>query len=203
MAKDTGIVSIHGKEYQTVAYRVGKFREAHGLDLSLTTELVSRDEEVVVMKATIANGEGRVLATGHSEEYRKSSQINKTSASENAETSAIGRALAALGLGGTEFASADEVANAIHQQSKGVHKPTDGAWDGISPEKAKVLRQTADQVRVYLEESKDGQGGLFKNDRKQGNGPDYKGDITVDGTAYWISAWLKESKGGKKYMSLA
>jgi hypothetical protein len=52
-------------------------------------------------------------------------------------------------------------------------------------------------------EQKDGQGALFKNDRKQGNGPDYKGDITVDGTAYWISAWLKESKGGKKYMSLA
>ena len=32
---------------------------------------------------------------------------------ENAETSAIGRALAAFGLGGTEFASADEVARAI------------------------------------------------------------------------------------------
>ena len=157
MAKDTGIVSIHGKEYQTVAYRVGKFREASTTrDYSLVTELVSRDEDCVVMKATISNEAGRVLATGHSEEYRKSSQINKTSALENAETSAIGRALAALGLGGTEFASADEVANAIHQQSKGVHKPTDGAWDGISPEKAKVLRQTADQVRVFLEDSKDG-----------------------------------------------
>jgi hypothetical protein len=35
---------------------------------------------------------------------------------ENAETSAIGRALAAFGLGGTEFATADEVANAIGQQ---------------------------------------------------------------------------------------
>jgi len=154
MAKDTGIVSIHGKEYQTVAYRVGKFREAHK-DYCLTTELVSRDGEVVVMKATIANEQGRILATGHAEEYRKSSQINKTSALENAETSAIGRALAALGLGGSEFASADEVAQAIHQQSKGVHKPTDGAWDGVSADRAKVIRQTADQVRAYLEESKD------------------------------------------------
>ena len=152
--KDTGIVNIHGKEYQTVAYRVGKFREIHGLDFSLVTEIVTRNEECVVMKATISRG-GVVIATGHAEEYRKSSQINKTSALENAETSAIGRALAAMGLGGSEFASADEVAQAIVQQSKGVHKPTDGAWDHISPERAKVIRQTADQIRAKLEDGKD------------------------------------------------
>ena len=154
MAKDTGIVNIHGKEYQTVAYRVGKFREAHGLEFCLTTEVLHRDEDCVVMKATISNGAGHAIATGHSEEYRKSSQINKTSALENAETSAIGRALAALGLGGTEFASADEVANAIHQQ-KGVHKPTDGAWNGVSKDKAKVIHDTAAQVKDYLQEDRD------------------------------------------------
>jgi len=155
MAKDTGIVTIHGKEYQTVAYRVGIFRDQFGATLALTTEIVSRDEEVVVMKAVISDQNGRVLATGHSEEYRKSSQINKTSALENAETSAIGRALAAFGLGGTEFASADEVANAIHQQSKGVHKPTDGAWDTITKEEAKVLHDTAVQVKDFLADGKD------------------------------------------------
>ena len=52
-------------------------------------------------------------------------------------------------------------------------------------------------------EQKDNTGALFKNERKEGKGPDYKGDITVDGTAYWIAGWLKESKNGKKYMSLA
>lgn len=50
---------------------------------------------------------------------------------------------------------------------------------------------------------KDNNGALFKNEKKQSNGPDYKGDIMVDGTPYWIAGWLKESKGGKKYMSLA
>lgn len=167
MAKDTGIVSIHGRDYQTVAYRVGKFREAYKFDFSLVTELVSRDADCVVMKATIANAEGRVLATGHSEEYRKASQINKTSALENAETSAIGRALAALGLGGTEFASADEVANAITQQrSSGVHKPTDGAWDKIPPDMAKIIRETADQVRAFLEAGKDFDAyGLIENSK--------------------------------------
>lgn len=114
-SKPTGIIAIHGREYQTVAYRVSLFREQHP-DYSLTTSVIERDPQCVVMQATIADADGRVLATGHAEEYRSSSQINKTSALENAETSAIGRALAALGLGGTEFATANEVQNAIHQQ---------------------------------------------------------------------------------------
>ena len=113
--KETGIVNIHGREYQTVALRVQTFRSDHP-DYSLTTEMVDRNDEFVVFRATIADVEKRVLATGHAEEYRRASQINKTSALENAETSAIGRALAALGYGGTEFASANEVHNAIHQQ---------------------------------------------------------------------------------------
>lgn len=113
-ARNDGIVNIHGKEYQTVALRVATFRHDHP-DYSLSTEIVYRDENCVVMKAVISNGD-TVLATGHSEEYRTSSSINKTSALENSETSAIGRALAALGYGGTEFATADEVANAINNK---------------------------------------------------------------------------------------
>jgi len=47
-------------------------------------------------------------------------------------------------------------------------------------------------------------GALFKNDRKVSpNQPDYRGDINVNGTDFWISAWLKESKKGTKFMSLA
>lgn len=113
---NTGVVNIRGKEYQTVALRVQKFREAHP-NWSLTSEVLFRDEDCVVMKSIIADETGRILATGHAEEYRKSSQINGTSALENAETSAHGRSLAALGIGGTEFASANEVQNAIHQQA--------------------------------------------------------------------------------------
>ena len=46
-------------------------------------------------------------------------------------------------------------------------------------------------------------GSLFRNDRKQGAGPDYKGSLNVGGVDYWIAGWMKESKEGKKYMSLA
>lgn len=47
-------------------------------------------------------------------------------------------------------------------------------------------------------------GVLFKND-KQGNEsrPDYKGTLNVNGQDFWISAWLKSSKAGNKYMSLS
>ena len=50
-----------------------------------------------------------------------------------------------------------------------------------------------------------GHGALFKNDKKEKpSHPDYKGDVTIHGKKFWISAWLKTSdKTGKRYMSLA
>lgn len=120
---DTGKVNIHGKEYETVALRVQRFRESHGTDYSIITEVLHRSEQCVVMIARILDGNGRIIATGHAEEYRTTSSINKTSALENCETSAIGRALAAFGMGGTEFASADEVANAITRKQPAQPEP--------------------------------------------------------------------------------
>ena len=108
-------IKIHGKDYYTVIERVNMFRDKHPENSAITTEIISADVPNVIMKATILlNGE--IVATGHAEEVRGSTMINKTSALENCETSAIGRALAAYGLGGTEFASANEVENAISQQ---------------------------------------------------------------------------------------
>lgn len=113
-----GVVKIHGKEYKTVALRVAEFRAAHP-DYTISTELVEANDVLVIMKASILDNDGRLLATGYSEEVRAASKINATSALENAETSAIGRCLSALGFGGTEYASADEVASAIKQQNDG------------------------------------------------------------------------------------
>lgn len=47
-------------------------------------------------------------------------------------------------------------------------------------------------------------GVLFKNDKEGGNPkwPDYKGSINIEGTEYWLSAWIKEGKKGK-FMSLS
>jgi hypothetical protein len=47
-------------------------------------------------------------------------------------------------------------------------------------------------------DKKDNSGVLFKNDKKESEKhPDYKGNITVGGQDYWLSAWIKEGKSGK------
>lgn len=47
-------------------------------------------------------------------------------------------------------------------------------------------------------ELKDGQGSLFKNDRKEReNHPDYTGTIKINGQEFYLSAWLKDGSKGK------
>jgi hypothetical protein len=108
-----GIKQKGGKLYTVVADRVEALRRVSGDYYSIQTELVhyepSQPDSPVLVKATIRDPEGRVIVTGHAEEWRSKSYVNQTSAVENAETSAIGRALAALGLHGGEYASANEI----------------------------------------------------------------------------------------------
>ena len=89
-------ISIHGKKYHTVAERVNIFRK-HFTDWT------------IVMKAVIRTPTGRIVASGLATETFGSSAVNKTSAIENCETSAVGRALAFFGFAGTEIASANEL----------------------------------------------------------------------------------------------
>ena len=107
-------VKIHGRDYKTVAERVNELAEDTKRDYSLNTEIMHFELPKVVIKATLKIGENTY--TGHALEDETKGSINSTSALENCETSAIGRALASAGYGGSEFASADEVAQAIHQQ---------------------------------------------------------------------------------------
>lgn len=115
-----GVVKIHGKEYKTVAKRVADFRDKFP-NHTLVTELISADDERVVMVSKVYDVDNRLVSTGWAEERRDASRLHGTSSLEICETSACGRAVAFLhrDLMGTEIASADEVANAISQQSDG------------------------------------------------------------------------------------
>jgi hypothetical protein len=55
------------------------------------------------------------------------------------------------------------------------------------------------------EYSNENRGSLFKNNKKEEDRhPDYNGSINVEGTEYWLNAWIKESKkDGTKFFSLS
>ena len=112
--------NIRGKQYVEVNERIKFFRqEEQYKHWSLITEFPVLDSEQCVCKASIADTEHRIIATGHAHEVQGSSNINKTSYVENCETSAIGRALAMLGIGiDTSIASANEVSYAIAKQEE-------------------------------------------------------------------------------------
>jgi uncharacterized protein (DUF736 family) len=47
-------------------------------------------------------------------------------------------------------------------------------------------------------------GSLFRNDRKDKDSqPDYNGTCQIEGVEYYMNAWVKESKAGKKYFSFS
>jgi len=52
-------------------------------------------------------------------------------------------------------------------------------------------------------QNRDNSGVPFRNDKRENEkAPNYKGNITVGGQDYWLSAWIKEGKSGK-FMGLA
>ena len=114
---DGQTIPIHGKSYATVALRVAVARRVLGTALDIVTKIVSIDVNTVVMQSDIYI-DGVHVSTGHAEEKRSASKINQTSALENCETSATGRALAFLGFISDGIASAEEVSAAIVQQDK-------------------------------------------------------------------------------------
>jgi len=94
-------VGFNLDDYEPVASRLDRFLKAHP-DARVITDLVHYLGDFAVFKAELwLNGE--IIATGWEEEVRNSSHINKTSHLANAETGALGRALANAGLSGSDY----------------------------------------------------------------------------------------------------
>lgn len=82
--------------YVPVAERVAQFRKDHPM-WGLLSEVASDDGQRIRIRAWVTDETGLTVAVGHAEEVRGQGFVNRTSALENAETSAWGRALANLG----------------------------------------------------------------------------------------------------------
>lgn len=123
---ETEVVRIENKngrvvDYETVPSRLNKFRHMYP-GANIRSELIEQNAEKVIMKVALElkfeSGEWHEISSAYAEEVRFSSDINTTSAMENCETSALGRALAFAGFGGVKtIASAEEVIGARQKQA--------------------------------------------------------------------------------------
>lgn len=118
-------IKIQGKDYVLVSSRIVYFNENYPNGY-ITTALVSEPTDTtVIIKAIVVPdvGVNERHFTGYSQAVIGEGMVNKTSALENAETSAVGRALAMMGIGVIDsVASADEMNKATWNEAKSYPK---------------------------------------------------------------------------------
>ena len=126
---------------------------------TISTEFTIIDSEQCVCKAIVADTNQRVISVGHAHEERSSSQ---TSYVENCETSAIGRALAMMGIGiDASIASANEVTDAIAKQAATPKKATTKKAVTKSPTKSapterdpELMSKAIDYIKSQTDKAK-------------------------------------------------
>ena len=169
-----GTVDIKGKSYKLIVQRVQEFRERHP-DWGMHSEVIHHDDERVIVKVWVTDPEGRTRGTGLAEEDRSASRINQTSAMENCETSAFGRALASIGFGGdVAYASAEEVVNAINTQEQNTDlldhmNAAREHWQSVSAIKEAIASDDLPfACQLYAELGHEAQEALYKAPSKGG-----------------------------------
>ena len=141
------MVNINGNEYYTVAERLTKLHQKNN-NVTIITDIIKMDMEIVVVKATVSID--NLNYSGHAQEIIGSNKINTTSALENAETSAVGRALAFSGIGvDGSVASADEIIKA-ESRSNGIveQSATSAQINAIEKLLENELVTAPDKVRI-------------------------------------------------------
>lgn len=139
---------LKGKAYLPVAPRIAYFREAHP-GHAIVTDVTIVDGEPRMVRASIVDDGGRILATAH-----KTVTPFAGGAVEKAETGAIGRALSLCGIGtllALDFDEGDEIADApIDPPAKAKPAPRVTVRD-VAPtadERADIARMGLDDLRV-------------------------------------------------------
>lgn len=113
-------IDIKGKKYVLVSDRIIFFNENFP-NGSIQTQIVDLNNESVLIKAVVTpdSDQPERFFVGHAQETFGQGVVNQTSAIENAETSAIGRALAMMGIGVIDsIASVDEINKANNTNAR-------------------------------------------------------------------------------------
>ena len=156
--KTHGVKQRGGKMYTQVVHRMEAFRRHHGTEYGVDTQILVDDGQRVVIKAIIMNNDGLTVGSGMAEEIRGQGHVNTTSALENAETSAVGRALASLGLAGGEYASANEM-DAVSRKSDAIEsnkpEPVAVVKKPLTKEEAEWLAHNESTLGEYTLDSLD------------------------------------------------
>lgn len=112
--KSLQTVEIDGGNYTLIAERIKHLANEFDYSIETNAEFIEALNAWKVKAVLTIKEDGKTNTySGHASEVIGSSDINSTSALENAETSAVGRACAMAGIGVTEnIASANEVEGA-------------------------------------------------------------------------------------------
>mgnify|MGYP000269907133 CR=1 FL=1 len=142
-------IDIKGKKYVLVSERVIAFNEIYK-NGSIETELISPVEsKMIVVKATVTPDVETPLRrfVGHSQAVIGQGMVNTTAALENAETSAVGRALGMMGIGVIEsIASADEMNKSLNAD----RKPSQENCEHLHTTKRQVTKEGISKGKWYV-----------------------------------------------------
>ena len=199
---------IKGKPYVQVNERVKHLRENYGDKddmFGIKTKVVKWNEEKneIIIQAWITDQTGRTVGSGiaHERQDDPNSFVNATSYVENCETSAIGRALAAFGIGIEDsYASANEVQDAIKKQDQKKEKKSKETKKDLTemmvPQEASTdpyyIQYKTSLAKVFVEGSPDAE----KDELLELVIADFNDDAAEEA----IEAHAKANKGNKEVL---
>ena len=141
--KSLQTVEIDGGNYTLIAERIKHLANEFDYSINTNAEFIESLNAWKVKAVLTIKEDGKINTySGHASEVIGSNDINLTSALENAETSAVGRACAMAGIGVTEnIASANEVTGAKEKLKDA--KTTQRKNSGKSAEEKTLEKLTA------------------------------------------------------------